>query len=124
MDTVCERNNVLKLNNIVLQTNSTNNNIQIIINGNGNHRAIGVAHEFGHIVAWEKEDIVESGKPNAAGWLLPNAHSIHRRYLEVAILIPDTVGRACGGLCASCQRMYDFQSGNLNFELKKLEFKI
>ena len=28
MDTVCERNNVLKLNNIVLQTNSTNNNIK------------------------------------------------------------------------------------------------
>ena len=28
-------------------------------------------NEFGHIVAWEKEDIVEPGKPNAAGWLLP-----------------------------------------------------
>lgn len=77
--------------------------------------------EFGHIVAWEKEDIVEPGKPNAAGWILPSHHSVHRRYPEVAILIPETVGRACGGLCSSCQRMYDFQSGHLNFNLKKLK---
>jgi lysine 2,3-aminomutase len=76
--------------------------------------------EFGKIVAWEKEDQVEAGKPNAAGWLLPEGHNIHRRYPEVAILIPDTMGRACGGLCSSCQRMYDFQSGNLNFNLEKL----
>lgn len=78
-------------------------------------------NEFGHIVAWEKEDIVEQGKPNAAGWLLPSEHNIHRRYPEVAILIPDSKGRACGGLCASCQRMYDFQRGNLNFDLDKLK---
>lgn len=78
-------------------------------------------NEFGHIVAWEKEDIVEPGKPNAAGWLLPSDHNVHRRYPEVAILIPDSMGRACGGLCASCQRMYDFQRGNLNFDLDKLE---
>lgn len=77
--------------------------------------------EFGHIVAWEKEDKVEPGKPNAAGWLLPTHHNVHRRYPEVAILIPDTMGRACGGLCASCQRMYDFQSGHLNFNLDKLK---
>ena len=31
------------------------------------------------------------------------------------------MGRACGGLCASCQRMYDFQRGNLNFNLDKLK---
>ncbi len=79
--------------------------------------------EFGHIVAWEKEDIVKPGKPNAAGWILPTEHNLHRRYPEVAILIPDTVGRACGGLCVSCQRMYDFQSGNLNFDLEKLKPK-
>jgi lysine 2,3-aminomutase len=30
-----------------------------------------LVQEFGHIVAWEKEDLVEPGKPNAAGWLLP-----------------------------------------------------
>ncbi|MCD4735036.1 MAG: KamA family protein [Bacteroidales bacterium] len=76
--------------------------------------------EFGHIVAWEKEDIVEPGKPNAAGWVLPHHHNIHRRYPEVAILIPDTVGRACGGLCVSCQRMYNFQRGHLNFNLNNL----
>ena len=76
--------------------------------------------EFGNIVAWEKEDKVEPGKPNAAGWLLPSHHNIHRRYPEVAILIPDTIGRACAGLCSSCQRMYDFQNGNLNFNLDKL----
>jgi lysine 2,3-aminomutase len=79
--------------------------------------------EYGLIKAWEKEDKVEPGKPNAAGWLLPNDHNIHRRYPEVAILIPDTIGRACGGLCASCQRMYDFQRGNLNFNLDKLKPK-
>ena len=78
---------------------------------------------FGGIRAWEREDIVEEGKPNVAGWLLPGGHHIHRRYPEVAILIPDTMGRACGGLCASCQRMYDFQSRRLNFELEKLKPK-
>jgi len=77
--------------------------------------------EFGHIVAWEKEDKVEPGKPNAAGWLLPTAKNVHRRYPDVAILIPDTMGRACGGLCSSCQRMYDFQSGHLNFDLESLK---
>jgi len=77
--------------------------------------------EFGHIAAWEKEDRVEPGKPNEAGWLLPSHHNVHRRYPEVAILIPDTMARACGGLCTSCQRMFDFQSGYLNFNLNKLK---
>jgi len=80
-----------------------------------------LVREFGHIHAWEKEDLVEPGKPNAAGWILPVANSIHRRYPDVAILIPDTQGRACGGLCASCQRMFDFQRGYLNFDLEKLK---
>ena len=76
---------------------------------------------FGDIKAWEKEDEVEPGKANAAGWLLPEeGRNIHRRYPEVAIFIPDSIGRACGGLCASCQRMYDFQSKRLNFNLKEL----
>lgn len=79
-----------------------------------------LVEEFGHIVAWEKEDMVEPGKPNAAGWILPTMHNVHRRYPEVAILIPDTMGRACGGLCASCQRMFDFQRGRLSFNLDKL----
>jgi lysine 2,3-aminomutase len=77
--------------------------------------------QFGNISAWEKEDQVKPGKPNAAGWLLPSKRCVHRRYPEVAILIPDTMGRACGGLCVSCQRMYDFQRGNLNFNLSKLK---
>lgn len=76
--------------------------------------------EFGSIKAWEKEDVVEPGKPNAAGWLLPTQHEIHRRYPEVAIMIPASRGRACGGLCASCQRMYNFQKGKLNFNVDKL----
>lgn len=79
-----------------------------------------LVNEFGNIVAWEKEDVVEPGKPNAAGWILPSYYNIHRRYPEVAILIPDTIGRACGGLCVSCQRMYDFQRGHLNFDLNDL----
>lgn len=78
---------------------------------------------YGSIRAWEKEDIVEAGKPNAAGWLVPDGHNIHRRYPEVAILIPDSMGRACGGLCASCQRMYDFQSERLNFNFEELKPK-
>lgn len=78
---------------------------------------------YGNIRAWEKEDTVEAGKPNAAGWVLPDGQNIHRRYPEVAILIPDTMGRACGGLCASCQRMYDFQSERLNFEFDTLRPK-
>ena len=78
---------------------------------------------YGRIKAWEKEDIVVSGQPNAAGWLLPEGRNIHRRYPEVAILIPDSMGRACGGLCASCQRMYDFQSERLNFDFESLKPK-
>ncbi|MDL2241411.1 KamA family protein [Bacteroidales bacterium OttesenSCG-928-L03] len=78
---------------------------------------------YGEIKAWEKEDELEPGKPNAAGWLLPNENNIHRRYPEVAILIPDSMGRACGGLCASCQRMYDFQSERLNFDFEALKPK-
>jgi len=78
---------------------------------------------YGDIKAWEKEDIVVANEPNAAGWLLPGSHNIHRRYPEVAILIPDSMGRACGGLCASCQRMYDFQSERLNFDLEALKPK-
>lgn len=78
---------------------------------------------YGNIKAWEKEDIVVDGEPNAAGWLLPGGNNIHRRYPEVAILIPDSMGRACGGLCASCQRMYDFQSERLNFNFDALKAK-
>jgi lysine 2,3-aminomutase len=78
--------------------------------------------EFGQIKAWEKEDKVEEGKPNAAGWLIPG-HNIHRRYPKVAILIPDTMGRACGGLCSTCQRMYGFQNGEFNFNLEELKPK-
>ena len=33
------------------------------------------------------------------------------------------MGRACGGLCASCQRMYDFQSERLNFDFESLKPK-
>ena len=85
--------------------------------------SIQLVKEFGHIVAWEKEDLVEPGKPNAAGWLLPPHDNVHRRYPDVAILIPDTMGRACGGLCSSCQRMFDFQRGRFNFDLEDLKPK-
>lgn len=78
---------------------------------------------YGDIKAWEREDMVVDGEPNAAGWLLPNGENIHRRYPEVAIMIPDTRGRSCGGLCASCQRMYDFQSERLNFDMDALKPK-
>lgn len=78
---------------------------------------------YGTIRAWEKEDTVVAGSPNAAGWLLPEGRNIHRRYPEVGILIPDSMGRACGGLCASCQRMYDFQSRRLNFDFEELKPK-
>jgi lysine 2,3-aminomutase len=80
-----------------------------------------LVEEFGNINAWEKEDKVEPGVPNAAGWILPSHHNVHRRYPDVAILIPATMGRACAGLCSSCQRMYDFQNGHLNFNLNKLK---
>jgi lysine 2,3-aminomutase len=78
---------------------------------------------YGEIKAWEKEDKVVAGRSNAAGWLLPEGCNIHRRYPDVAILIPDSMGRACGGLCASCQRMYDFQSERLNFDFESLKPK-
>lgn len=78
---------------------------------------------YGEIKAWEKEDAVAPGCSNAAGWLLPEGGNIHRRYPEAAILIPDSMGRACGGLCASCQRMFDFQSKRLNFDFESLKPK-
>ncbi len=34
------------------------------------------------------------------------------------------MGRACGGLCSICQRMYGFQQGDLNFDLDKLKGKV
>ena len=82
-----------------------------------------LVNDFGKIHSWEREDIIQPGKPNAAGWLVPPGHSIHRRYPNVAIFVPQTVGRACGGLCASCQRMYGFQSGQFNFDLDELKPK-
>ncbi len=63
---------------------------------------------FGGISAWEKEDQICADRPNAAGWLLPAGGNVHRRYPDSAVLIPST-GRACGGLCTSCQRMYWLQ---------------
>jgi len=80
-----------------------------------------LVNTYGNIKAWEREDEVTPGKPNAAGWILPSGNNIHRRYPEVAIMIPDTRGRSCGGLCASCQRMYDFQSERLNFDMDSLK---
>lgn len=77
---------------------------------------------YGNIKAWEKEDSVIPGRPNAAGWIIPEAN-IHRRYPEVAIMIPDTRGRSCGGLCSSCQRLYGFQSEKLHFEMDQLKPK-
>ncbi len=74
---------------------------------------------FGHIKAWEKEDNISPNKPNTAGWLLPSGNNVHRRYPDVAILIPDGLGRTCGGLCSLCQRMYEFQQGSMNFHLEK-----
>ncbi|MCK9343366.1 MAG: KamA family protein [Massilibacteroides sp.] len=71
---------------------------------------------FGTIHAWEKEDDVEKNKPNIAGYLVPDGKNIHRRYPDVAIMIPDSIGRSCAGLCASCQRMYDFQNNHLTFD--------
>jgi len=71
---------------------------------------------FGTIRAWEKEDDVKKDKPNIAGYLVPAGKNVHRRYPDVAIMIPDSIGRSCAGLCASCQRMYDFQNNHLTFD--------
>lgn len=76
-----------------------------------------VSH-FGQIVAWEKEDQVAANKPNVAGWLIPPGNNIHRRYPDVAVLIPDGLGRTCGGLCSCCQRMYEFQRGSMHFQIE------
>jgi RHS repeat-associated protein len=57
--------------------NSTNNNVQVIVNGKGtlNHRAIGVAHEFVHVVLYLK------GRPH----MHPEANSeINKRSNEVS----------------------------------------
>ena len=48
-----------------------------------------------------------------------------RSYILYSPQLVETYGqiRACGGLCASCQRMYDFQSERLNFEFETLRPK-
>ena len=45
-------------------------------------------NEFGHIVAWEKEDLVKPGEPNAAGWLLPTPGVMATRPLAWSWTIP------------------------------------
>ncbi len=80
-----------------------------------------LVNAYGAIRAWEREDEVAPGTPNAAGWMLPAGGNVHRRYPEVAIMIPDSMGRACGGLCAPCQRMYDFQRKHLGFDFNSLK---
>lgn len=82
-----------------------------------------LVNHYGNIKAWEKEDIVVNGEPNAAGWYIPDSSNVHRRYPEVAIVIPDTRGRGCAGLCASCQRLYGFQKERLNFDFDSLKPK-
>ena len=78
---------------------------------------------YGQIRAWEREDIVEPGKPNAAGWLLPDGHNIHRRYPEVAIPHPDHHGTRLRRTLRILSAMYDFQSKRLNFEFDTLRPK-
>lgn len=62
-----------------------------------------------------------SGASNAAGWLLPDGRHPYRRYPEVLYSDTGFYGTCCGGLCASCQRMYDFQSEHLNFDFEALK---
>lgn len=40
---------------------------------------------YGRIKAWEKEDIVVAGQPNAAGWLLPEGHNILDAVYKMAV---------------------------------------
>lgn len=78
-----------------------------------------LVENFGQIRAW-KRGCGGTGKPNAAGWLMPNATNIHRRYPEVAI----SSRIRWDGLVVAvrlCQRMYDFQKGHLNFNLDRLK---
>ena len=70
--------------------------------------------------AWEKEDLVVSGKPNAAGWLLPEGNNIHRGYPEVAILIPDSMGGPVVALCAFVN-MYDLKVKGLELRIIEAE---
>ena len=42
-----------------------------------------LVNEFGNIQAWEKEDIVEPNKPNAAGWIIPDDCIQPFRFKEV-----------------------------------------
>ena len=74
-----------------------------------------LVENFGQIRAWEKEDVVEPGKPNAAGWLLPNATNIHRRYPEVAIFYPGFDG-------TGLWRVVCFMSANVRLSERTFEF--
>ena len=51
--------------------NSTNNNVQIIINskGNLNHRAIGIAHEFGHVILYLRNQPFSHGQPGVNSFI-------------------------------------------------------
>ena len=79
---------------------------------------------YGNIRAWGEGRYCGGRKAECCRMALAGRYIIFTDgYPEVAILIPDTMGRACGGLCASCQRMYDFQSERLNFEFETLRPK-
>ncbi|MBE6288114.1 MAG: RHS repeat-associated core domain-containing protein [Mediterranea massiliensis] len=51
--------------------NSTNNNVQIIINskGNLNHRTIGIAHEFGHVILYLRNQPFSHGQPGVNSFI-------------------------------------------------------
>ncbi|WP_244440534.1 hypothetical protein [Bacteroides rodentium] len=51
--------------NLASGKSSTNNHIQVIVNKNGtlNHRTVGIAHEFGHVILYLRNMPFSRGQP-------------------------------------------------------------
>lgn len=62
---------------------STNNNVQVIINGKGtlNHRTVGFAHEFGHVILYLRELPYGHGQSGVDNFIYNNRSNIMLRRL-------------------------------------------
>lgn len=60
---------------------STNNNVQVIINGLGhlNHRTVGIAHEFGHVVLYLKGMPHKHGEPGVDSYIYKKSGMMSKR---------------------------------------------
>lgn len=60
---------------------STNEHVQIVINANGNlnHRTVGIAHEFGHVVLYLRGTYYSHNQPGVNSFINMRATEVSKR---------------------------------------------